>query len=276
METKYTKDGKKVAIIGELNQNEYIVQEISVTESGDEIPAGDRFTAKGLLDEPVETWKTKRAKALEADIVKKEAQLKQLNSDLESVRSSAYKANAVIRAHAKLYESEDFENAMAHTFDIFSGKYTHKCRKGSYTSAPCDISYLFVEADNYWGKRRHGAIRSFSVWFKDGKPRLSLQDEEWELFESEYDAQQYILENLKDAISDSSKNLYGSIYKSVSELSFVPDSVLKELENRILLDAAPDIEEFLAKQRKDKEVAIARSLGIAKKIIKEAKDRRAS
>lgn len=57
---KYTTDGRKVVIIGDLNQTEKIVQEIFVTEDGAEIPSGERFVVKSLLDTPAKSWKEKR------------------------------------------------------------------------------------------------------------------------------------------------------------------------------------------------------------------------
>jgi len=70
---KYTTDGKKVVVIGDLNQTEKIVQEIFVTEDGCEIPSGERFVAKSLLDLPAVSWKEKSLKDLE---VKYESQKK--------------------------------------------------------------------------------------------------------------------------------------------------------------------------------------------------------
>lgn len=46
---KYTADGKKVVVIGDLNQTEKIVQEIFVTEDGCEIPTGERFVIKKVF-----------------------------------------------------------------------------------------------------------------------------------------------------------------------------------------------------------------------------------
>ena len=57
MQTKYTTDGKKVAIVGKLNNTETIVQEIFVSENGSEIPAGENFVVKSLLDAPAKSWK---------------------------------------------------------------------------------------------------------------------------------------------------------------------------------------------------------------------------
>ena len=63
---KYTTDGRKVVIIGDLNQTEKIVQEIFVTEDGAEIPSGERFVVKSLLDTPAKSWKEKNIADLEA------------------------------------------------------------------------------------------------------------------------------------------------------------------------------------------------------------------
>lgn len=57
MDIKYTKDGKKVVVIGKLNNSESIVQEIHITSDGTEIPAGDNFVASNLLNSPLKTWK---------------------------------------------------------------------------------------------------------------------------------------------------------------------------------------------------------------------------
>ena len=67
---KYTTDGKKVVVIGDLNQTEKIVQEIFVTEDGAEIPSGERFVVKSLLDEPAKSWQEVKLARLEAEFKK--------------------------------------------------------------------------------------------------------------------------------------------------------------------------------------------------------------
>lgn len=63
MEIKYTSDGKKVVVIGQLNNQDKIVQEIFIS-NGAEIPAGDHFIAQSLLDTPMISWKEKQLKSL--------------------------------------------------------------------------------------------------------------------------------------------------------------------------------------------------------------------
>ena len=80
METKYTTDGKKVIVVGQINNNETIVQEIFVTESGDEVPSGERFVTKSLHDAPVVSYQ-----------IKQETKLKESISALEARKDSAYR-----------------------------------------------------------------------------------------------------------------------------------------------------------------------------------------
>jgi hypothetical protein len=58
MQTKYTNDGKKVAIVGKLNADQSIVQEIFITKNGQEIPSGENFVVTSLHDQPVKKWST--------------------------------------------------------------------------------------------------------------------------------------------------------------------------------------------------------------------------
>ena len=60
---KYTNDGKKVLIVGKLNSQETIVQEIFVS-AGQEIPSGENFVVKSLHDAPAESWKEKNLREL--------------------------------------------------------------------------------------------------------------------------------------------------------------------------------------------------------------------
>jgi len=61
---KYTTDGKKVVVLGNLNSQEKIVQEIFVVD-GSEIPSGEHFVVKSLHDAPVVSWKEKHLKEIE-------------------------------------------------------------------------------------------------------------------------------------------------------------------------------------------------------------------
>jgi len=89
---KYTTDGKKVVIIGDLNQTDKIVQEIFVTENGDEIPQGERFVVKSLLDEPAKSWKETRLEELEARYEKEIADWERQIRNMAIEKSRVYDA----------------------------------------------------------------------------------------------------------------------------------------------------------------------------------------
>ena len=91
---KYTTDGRKVVVIGDLNQTEKIVQEIFVTKDGDEIPSGERFVVKSLLDAPAKSWKEQELIKLEARFEKErkewEDRIKNVKAEKELVYKSLY------------------------------------------------------------------------------------------------------------------------------------------------------------------------------------------
>lgn len=93
LEIKYTTDGKKVAVLGNLNSQEKIVQEIFIT-NGLEIPSGDNFVVKSLHDAPVVSWKEEEVKKLEAKYAADKKKYSDLISNLEKTyysRSSELK-----------------------------------------------------------------------------------------------------------------------------------------------------------------------------------------
>jgi len=85
MQTKYTNDGKKVAIVGKLNADQTIVQEIFITENGQEIPSGENFVVSSLHDQPVKKWSTfyeDRCKQAEKEYEYKLKRIEENNSRL--------------------------------------------------------------------------------------------------------------------------------------------------------------------------------------------------
>jgi len=93
-EVKYTSDNKKVVVIGNLNSQEKIVQEIFVAD-GSEIPSGEHFVVKSLHNEPVISWKEQRLKEVEA---RYELDIKKYESEIDNLRKSHSRAAAELRA----------------------------------------------------------------------------------------------------------------------------------------------------------------------------------
>ncbi|GAG11454.1 unnamed protein product, partial [marine sediment metagenome] len=98
MEMKYLSDGRKVAVIGTLNNTETIVQEIFVTKDGADIPSGENFTVKSLHDEPVMSWEKKQEAKLEKRI-------KDLERRKEIADKECYQSQSKLKAYGEIVKS---------------------------------------------------------------------------------------------------------------------------------------------------------------------------
>ncbi|KQQ60114.1 hypothetical protein ASF84_05225 [Pseudomonas sp. Leaf127] len=126
---KYTGDGKKVAVIGKLNAEQAIVQEIFVS-AGQEIPSGENFVVKSLHDAPAISWKENDLKKQEE---RYERETKRLKDDLESQSRRLGIAKEKAKSHADALMA--FANkAEAPQLDILkkflSGEITHLYKAG--------------------------------------------------------------------------------------------------------------------------------------------------
>jgi len=125
-ETKYTKDGKKVAVIGKLNNTEWIVQEIFVS-NGQEFPGGENFVVTSLLDELAETWQEKKDGEKQANT---ERSVKELNVTLSRLRKEKTQLrmdidlSKLINKVKEKYTDVDIEQFDS-LFAFMSGSITH-------------------------------------------------------------------------------------------------------------------------------------------------------
>lgn len=85
-ELKYLSDGRKVSVVGKINKTEFIVQEVFVTDNGDEIPSGENFTAKSLHDAPVQSWKEKELAKIESRHDKAKEEIKTIEKELKVMK----------------------------------------------------------------------------------------------------------------------------------------------------------------------------------------------
>ena len=86
METKkikYTTDGKKVVVIGKLNAQETIVQEIFISGEA-EIPSGENFVVKSLHNEPSISWKEREIDKISNNYSTLKKNYDELEKDLNS------------------------------------------------------------------------------------------------------------------------------------------------------------------------------------------------
>lgn len=121
---KYTDDGKKVLVVGKLNAQQTIVQEIFVS-AGQEIPSGENFVVKSLHDAPAESWKEKNLRELEArydsDRKKLQAQI-----DDQERRLSLERNKAQLQTSALLQFVKNSDESQLETLKSFmAGEITH-------------------------------------------------------------------------------------------------------------------------------------------------------
>jgi len=121
---KYTDDGKKVLVVGKLNAQQTIVQEIFVS-AGQEIPSGENFVVKSLHDAPAESWKEKNLRELEARYEKQKKNLEQ-EIDQQHSRLTMIKGKAKHHADAlfQFVEKSD-EGSLDLLKKVMSGQITH-------------------------------------------------------------------------------------------------------------------------------------------------------
>ena len=101
---KYLADGRKVVVIGSINKTEFIVQEIFVTDDGSEIPSGENFTAKALLDEPAKSYKEKEAEKIEAKLEQLKQEQKTLSKEIRKLKEDRLAHSTVLQSNEKFLE----------------------------------------------------------------------------------------------------------------------------------------------------------------------------
>lgn len=110
---KYTNDGKKVLVVGKLNAQETIVQEIFISNDN-EIPSGENFVVKSLHDAPAVSWKENDLKKLEE---RYERERKQYNTEIEKQYKSYNETIGLLREKTS-YLKKVLKNVSENSFDM--------------------------------------------------------------------------------------------------------------------------------------------------------------
>jgi len=125
MTHKFTTDGKKVAIVGKLNAQETIVQEIFVTESGAEVPQGENFVVRSLLDEPAKSWKAKSLEDEERTYNQKRDYYKREIDNLRNRQSQLIEDLKAKVNSLKLMNQNLTAESLEPVYDFLTNRFTH-------------------------------------------------------------------------------------------------------------------------------------------------------
>ena len=160
---KYTDDGKKVLVVGKLNAQQTIVQEIFVS-AGQEIPSGENFVVKSLHDAPAESWKEKNLRELEA---RYESDRKKLQGQIDDQerRLCLERDKAKLQTSALLQFVKNSDESQLETLKNFmAGQITHLFVAGY---SPEIISWTdsnkVYDADSFYHHARLQGIKLVSL-----------------------------------------------------------------------------------------------------------------
>lgn len=183
MDYKYTTDGKKVVVIGALNSKETIVQEIYIVD-GSEIPAGEHFIAKSLLDAPAETYKSKEEKRLTESIERQKAELAKMEKLVAQFRERCVKSMEVKLRWIDNITEPEVKNVITAITDYITGVYTHVVFKhGSKYLIHEWSSDLFVNTESryYDAIYRYDSVRLVSIFGYYGEDRDGRRPLDWQV-----------------------------------------------------------------------------------------------
>lgn len=220
---KYTKDGKKVVVIGDLNQTDKIVQEIFVTKDGDEIPQGERFIERNLLDEPAKSWKESKLEELQARYEKDKKEwdnkIEKINDEKRSAYDSLSSRVKWLRNVAKEPREKEFTKVVNQIADFLDGseKWVFVANYSDWRLEKFNEESTNSLLDYYegsYGRKRFEEMRLLSlygrsdgslVWRINSYSDGSGSDNDVEFFKSQEDGLVYT-QNKFNAIKEYSDN----------------------------------------------------------------------
>jgi len=170
METKFLSDGRKVSIIGQLNNTEWIVQEVFVNSNGDEIPSGERFTTKNLHDQPLETYKNKKEKELDSVIKILSERKEKIEKEIKDLSEHRKTYALLLKSTKGFYEilKENInKGAFNHMCDILSGNIKWAVEVSTYgISEPRTFEDSAEYSDNYYGRLECVGLKLMTLYGK--------------------------------------------------------------------------------------------------------------
>lgn len=162
METKFLSDGRKVVIVGQLNNTETIVQEVFVTQQGDELPGGERFVVKSLHDQPVESYLSREKAKQEKALADTNLKIDGINREIGELRNTLSFWKEMVKqvgAFAKHIDDADLD----HFSDVMTGQVSFAVRR-NYTLPSIDKFEDYMSSiDNYHGRKKFEGIKCLSV-----------------------------------------------------------------------------------------------------------------
>ena len=128
MDTKFLNDGRKVAVLQDLKDGNYVVQEIFVNAQGGEKPAGVPFIGKNLIDNFDEeaykdSFKDKALEKLEQRVAYEKKQLNNALEDIHILRKKASEQANILKEKISYFLQANADGAIKEEALILLNKY---------------------------------------------------------------------------------------------------------------------------------------------------------
>lgn len=162
MDYKYLSDGRKVVVIGQLNNVESIVQEIFITESGDQVPSGEKFTTKNLHDEPVISYKVKEEGRIEKRILDFKAQQKRAEIERDNILFKLKAMRELFKQTTALSQNLD-ENKLDTLVRFMSGTVKWLVYEDYGMPTLVDFMSGVIAVDNWNGRKSFEGIKLINI-----------------------------------------------------------------------------------------------------------------
>lgn len=177
METKFLSDGRKVVIVGQLNNQETIVQEVFVTVAGDELPGGERFVVKSLHDVPVESYLSKEKARQESALAKAKAAIESVNCEITDTRNKLSMYRDTLKQVKEFVDHID-EQDLTHFIDVMTGQLNYAVRDNYRIPEIENFSEYMSVIDNHYGNKKYEGLKLISV-LGNSDGRIGLRVNRW-------------------------------------------------------------------------------------------------
>lgn len=166
MDSKFLSDGRKVAVVGQINSAQWIVQEIYVTGEGDEIPTGERFTTNSLHDAPVKSFKDKEAERLEQRIKERKGELDKIERQIKVKQLDAKVHNDINRFVDRATQGEMWTEDLETLTSFLTGEIRWLVADHYGFSEPVRFDEKMRDIDNWQGNMKHEGLKLLSLYGK--------------------------------------------------------------------------------------------------------------
>lgn len=257
---KYTTDGRKVVVIGNLNSQEKIVQEVFIINDA-EIPSGENFVVTSLHDAPAISWKEKSLKDVE---IRYEKEYRENLKSLENLQKDYNLKSSIIKAKLQFLKKLELnltEDKLNQLISFISGS-SKFIVMDTYSDVEI-VDYDLAIADRDYG--RFDALRLLSIFGRtDGELEFRKNDYSdgsgsWRTVipcETYEEAFEFLKERFDNKIKEKGVNNYSIKTAEKYNLEIPKDALAtyKDKEKEGILKNIKQQEEVLEKYKKQLEL----------------------